>query len=588
MKKRKWLISVGIFLVIVAILMIVLYRKARVILYQTHYQEEPSGCKDTFFSNKKVLVVVPHEDDEYTLAGGVLEQYVACDSDIRVVFTTNGDAYGGGDKRIREALRDLEVMGIPTENGIFLGYGDSWTTEYGHIYNAPGDEIITSMLGEKKTYGIEEHPDYHTEKTGRPADYTRDNLVQDLEAVILDFEPDVIYDIDLDEHPDHRSTSLMLDEALAGILQRDDNPYTPMVYKGFGYCTAWDSVDDFYGFNALSTKNPSSNDVMEKRTEYKWSDRVRIPVDARFLSYTKRSSCAYPALEAHSSQDAIANLTKIVNSDKVFWKWETDGLQYQAQVNASSGDASVLKDFKRTDFADICDETSFGEKGIWIPAASDSNAFVTYSFSEPHDIEKVILYDNPSLTDNIIHGKLSFSDGSSMEVTDFPTNGSPMEVLLDKKSGITEVTFSITEREGDKAGLSEFEVYTSKENAFDSANGFIKIMAEDNFLYDYYAPQKKELEFEIYSYPGREINLENDYMVSLDGRTIDNASYPGVNMLRLPYDGKEHILRIQSKDQTQIYDEIRIRPLTMMDRLLISSCQKIEAFRDRDRNKAEE
>ena len=40
--------------------------------------------------NKKILVVIPHQDDEIHVAGGVIEKFHN-NNDIYVCFTTNGD-----------------------------------------------------------------------------------------------------------------------------------------------------------------------------------------------------------------------------------------------------------------------------------------------------------------------------------------------------------------------------------------------------------------------------------------------------------------------------------------------------------------
>lgn len=587
-RKKKWLVAAGILCVLAAAGMILIYGKAKTILYRTHYVEEPSGYREGFYADKKVLLVVPHEDDEYTVAGGVLEQYVDSGSEVKVVFVTNGDGYGGGDKRIREAIKDLESLGIPEENAIFLGYGDCWETEYGHIYNAPGDEIVTSMFGATQTYALETHPDYRTQTTGKPADYTRNNLLQDMENIILDYQPDVIYSVDLDEHVDHRATTFFFEEALGNILQRPGNTYTPMVFFGFGYCTAWDSVNDFYQFNIKSTVNPSDSDIMEKREEYNWSARTRLPVAVRYLSYTKRSSSAHAALSAHESQDAIKNLEKIVNSDKVFWERDTDGLQYQADVSATSGEPSVLKDYKLSDLTDVCDDTSFGKKGVWIPDEADETPHVGYYFSTPQDIERIVLHDNSSPEDNILSGTLSFSDGSSIPVDALPENGGAKVLSFEKKKGITEVTFTISERTGENAGLMEFEVYSSANHAFAQENSFIKIMSDENFIYDYFAVKNQPLKMELYHYPSAEIDLEKDYNILMDGAPVADAVYREKNLVEIPYDNGEHILRMESKEDASVYDEIHIKPLKLTERWLITLCQKVEAFRDREPEESNE
>lgn len=40
---------------------------------------------------QKVLVIIPHEDDEINVAGSVMYSYVQKGADVYCVFTTNGD-----------------------------------------------------------------------------------------------------------------------------------------------------------------------------------------------------------------------------------------------------------------------------------------------------------------------------------------------------------------------------------------------------------------------------------------------------------------------------------------------------------------
>ena len=45
------------------------------------------------FSDKKVMIIVPHEDDDLNLVSGVIEKYIANGSEILTVFVTNGDFF---------------------------------------------------------------------------------------------------------------------------------------------------------------------------------------------------------------------------------------------------------------------------------------------------------------------------------------------------------------------------------------------------------------------------------------------------------------------------------------------------------------
>ena len=231
---------------------------------------------EEFFSNKKVMIIVPHEDDELNLMSGIIENYVECGSEIFPVFVTNGDYYGMGETRINEAIALWNYFGVPEKNVFFLGYGDTWSSQGPHIYNAAPDQLLISALGKSKTYGTSTHPAYHDGNQ-----YTNHNYYNDIKGIILEKKPDVIFINDYDSHEDHKAVSLMSERVLGEIL-KSSSDYHPIVYKGYTYSTAWFAADDFYSINIKSTRNPeiSSYEPMV----YNWNERIRLPVNEKSLS----------------------------------------------------------------------------------------------------------------------------------------------------------------------------------------------------------------------------------------------------------------------------------------------------------------
>ena len=127
-----------------------------------------------FFSGKQVLVLVPHQDDEVCLAGGILEQYTRAGSRVHLAYATAGDYYGLAEVRSREALAAAELMGIRREDVYWLGYGNQWQPQGDktHIYfSEQGGRVWTSHFGVTETYG--------TTVIGpwRQSAYTRNNCI---------------------------------------------------------------------------------------------------------------------------------------------------------------------------------------------------------------------------------------------------------------------------------------------------------------------------------------------------------------------------------------------------------------------------
>ena len=240
------------------------------------YSEADNG-KQALYAGKKVMLVVPHQDDEINLAGGVIEEYIRYGSEVYVVYVTNGDYRVPAEQRLKEAIDALAVLGVDEEHIIFLGYGDACTDKNGAaLYNT--DEQLTSRAGYSYTYTYDGHPPF---REGRA--YTRQNVLEDIRDVILEHRPDVIYGVDCDLHQDHQLTALMFDRAMGEILSTVDG-YKPIVYKGFAYSTAYYAPGDFYQLNIKSTLPPSGGLRFFASGIYAWSERVRMPVSAGSLS----------------------------------------------------------------------------------------------------------------------------------------------------------------------------------------------------------------------------------------------------------------------------------------------------------------
>ncbi|WP_314584846.1 carbohydrate-binding protein [Paenibacillus terrigena] len=97
--------------------------------------------------------------------------------------------------------------------------------------------------------------------------------------------------------------------------------------------------------------------------------------------------------------------------------------------------------------------------GEWA-SNGEANPWIQLDWSSSQTINKIFLYDRPNLSDWSQGGILTFSDGSTVKVTDLPNDGTAKEVsFADKK--VTWVRFQVTDSTGNN-GLSEFQVYHDK------------------------------------------------------------------------------------------------------------------------------
>lgn len=158
----------------------------------------------------KVLLIVPHEDDEINTAGALTDILTSCGATMKLVYTTNEDWKYPASTRMKEAIEAASVLGIRSKDIIFLGYGDSINNnDRNHLFYA--DKVYTkSPAGYSETYGTELFSDYSYTINGCHHEYIRQNYLDDIISVLRNERPDMIICTDFDEHPDHRMLSLYL------------------------------------------------------------------------------------------------------------------------------------------------------------------------------------------------------------------------------------------------------------------------------------------------------------------------------------------------------------------------------------------
>lgn len=464
--------------------------------------ENPDMGKTGLFSDRKVMVIVPHQDDELNMMGGVLEEFVKYGSEVYVVFTTNGDFTRKPHIRYQEALTVLGKIGIPAENAIFLGYGDQWAYGYPHIYNSEKGQVIPSVAGKTQTYGVDFHSAY---REGRA--YTVENLREDLQSVILEYRPEQIFCADYDPHVDHKAWSMTFDRVMGDILKSYPD-YRPGVYKGFCYPTAWTAPMDYYRDNIAATAW-----FQLRGTTYRWEDRIRLPVNAGMLSRSLVTSPGFRQLKDYSSQGAYLFAGQILNGDRLFWRRNTDSLCLQADIQASSGESALLNDFMRLENHNVRDETRAPNDGVWIPEEQDAEKCVTVQFREPAVIDHIVLYDHPSEQHNVVHAEILFEDGSSIGGICLDPEGAATVVPVGKEN-VRSFEIRLLGTEGEEAGLTEIEAFSQPQNP---EWKFIKLMdPQGNFVYDYWTEEGEETILALYTQGitaqggGPEISLSND------------------------------------------------------------------------------
>lgn len=144
-----------------------------------------------------------------------------------------------------------------------------------------------------------------------------------------------------------------------------------------------------------------------------------------------------------------------------------DNIATKAKVTASSAlntafEAAYVTDgiirvHNKGEWACLGDTTDWGY--IRFP-------WIQLEWSTDQKINRIVLYDRPSLRENIAGGKLVFSDGSSVWVNQIPNDGTGKAITFETKN-VRWVKFITTDGTGRNLGFSEIEVYPSPEQFTD-------------------------------------------------------------------------------------------------------------------------
>ena len=78
----------------------------------------------SFFGGCKLLVIVPHQDDEINVAGSTIIGSVEEGLDVSLAFMTNGDWEYDVPLRNNEAIDAAKILGLSSQNIYFLDYPD--------------------------------------------------------------------------------------------------------------------------------------------------------------------------------------------------------------------------------------------------------------------------------------------------------------------------------------------------------------------------------------------------------------------------------------------------------------------------------
>lgn len=356
---------------------------------------------------KKVLFMVPHEDDEIFVGGPLLVNLTnSKDYETFVFIATNGDYYPFENKiRVQESLMVLKEIGVAESNIFFGGYGDCWQGK--HIYNSADDEIKISQGGYNQTYlDNDVLQEWHYLREGKHILYTRRAYLEDIKSLILHISADVIIGVDMDVHRDHRCLSLLLDEAIKDIIGLK-NGYTPILLKKYAYQGVLFGERDFFSLPHKRTQNygnKTSNPFLE------WRSRIAYEVPSNCNTKFLKDNFLYKLIKMYKSQNMWTYSDRFINTDIVYWMRNVNNLGLLAKFEVSSGNKTYLNDFKLVDTPDVVQPECDYVSKCWRPEKEDENRKIKISFDNEYLIRHIIFYFNTPGGISIDNVKLSFFD----------------------------------------------------------------------------------------------------------------------------------------------------------------------------------
>ncbi|HBT48807.1 MAG: GlcNAc-PI de-N-acetylase family protein [Caldanaerobacter subterraneus] len=168
---------------------------------------------------QRILIIVPHPDDETLGMAGVIQRAVELKRPVKVVVVTSGESYKKaamvfcgkknptprdfyklGLARQQESIAAMRILGLPRKDLIFLGFADGSTR---FLWSQYWDNNRPRVSGGTRVA----YAPYDTVYKPR-APYTGQTLVDELTEIIKDFKPtDIYYPLADDIHPDHWAVS---------------------------------------------------------------------------------------------------------------------------------------------------------------------------------------------------------------------------------------------------------------------------------------------------------------------------------------------------------------------------------------------
>lgn len=255
----------------------------------------------------RMLVIVPHSDDEIILFGGLIRRAMAENKTVYVALVTNGDYEATTEEqgviRPLETIAGLNALGLSEEQIIIMGYADTGMPKkesfIWNLWEAEDDHHVYPSHVGVHTYGPSNHPDFHSTVHGAPADYTKTAFRADIVELLQRLNPDAVFTTHPDDaHGDHAGLYQFVKE-----LVGNRTLYTAFCHSELGD-SAWPEIGDHFTCppgleNIWETAlflNLTENEVMHKKQALEEHRAALKPDAVDYLrSFIKKDEIYFPS-----------------------------------------------------------------------------------------------------------------------------------------------------------------------------------------------------------------------------------------------------------------------------------------------------
>lgn len=255
-------------------------------------------------------------------------------------------------------------------------------------------------------------------------------------------------------------------------------------------CGAWNKgIRDFdanLAFDAMLDAQSIGGLFDKENSEYTtWSNTgMRQYLDLGYIPADVAAGSAGRTMEYAYQDWTLAHFARQLNKKGI------NASEYATVTVSSQANNSNYAGVRAVDGRPIRSSISPAQNVEWA-SAGEQSPWIKLTWSAPRTIHRVVLSDRADPDSNANSGILTFSDGSSINVSDIPTDGGNKLIDFGAKS-VTWVRFDATGGSGTNVGLNEIEVWDDTDvyayllerssnwrNLFDTSTGFIRLRNSD-------------------------------------------------------------------------------------------------------------